>query len=356
MSSTTGIQNLLVNVFRPVYTYDPINPLFTPKLSISNIDAYSGNTISVFNAAVGDTAGNVYVGSNAGNSYTTIRSCSNNTTLGYGAGFAISNVSNSTYIGFNTGAATSNASNVIGIGTNTGGAGISNIFLGNGTSSIGSNNISIGHGIVGGTTSNVFLGNGTSATGSNNILIGHGISGGSSSSKFQVASTLYGNLLTNWIGIGTTTPYDPNDKLDVSGNMYLLGQIGVNITPGDRTLDVNGDFRAADASGNILDFNDGVTLSSGGLGSVQSNVSAAVGTTTIGQIKKGIIHVSAVDRASSANRAAYIYFAWTTSNVTSLASSSNGDTDITTSTTNIQISNATTTKTYDYSITYFPLP
>jgi hypothetical protein len=42
--------------------------------------------------------------------------------------------------------------------------------------------------------------------------------------------------------------------------------------------------------------------------------------------------------------------------VTSLASSSNGDTDITTSTTNIQISNVTTTKTYDYSITYFPLP
>jgi hypothetical protein len=328
MSSTTGFQNLLVNVFRPVYTYDPLNPLFTPKLSISNIDTYSGNTISVFNAAVGDSASNVYVGSNAGNPYTSLQSCSNNTTIGYGAGANISNVSNSTYLGFNTGAGASNASNVIAIGANAGGAGISNIFLGNGTSS----------------------------TGSNNILIGHGINVGSSNYRFRVGSSVYGDLSTNWIGIGTSTPYDTNDRLDVSGNMYLLGQIGVNITPGSRTLDVNGDFRAADASGNTLDFNDGVTLSSGGFGSIQSNVSAAVGTTTIGQIKKGIIHVSAVDRASSANRAAYIYFAWTTSNVTSLASSSNGDTDITTSTTNIQISNVTTTKTYDYSITYFPLP
>jgi hypothetical protein len=158
------------------------------------------------------------------------------------------------------------------------------------------------------------------------------------------------------VGIGgTLEPDDSLNKLDVSGNTYIYGNLGINTVPGFRTMDVNGNFRADDGIG-LLDFSNGVTASSNGYVSIQGNVSAGVGSTTIGSIRKGIIHVSTVDQASSANRAAYIYFAWTTSNVSALASSSNGNTDITTSSTNIQISNTTSTKTYDYSITYFPLP
>ena len=365
MSSTTGVQNFLVNVFRPVYTYDTTTTLFTPKLELSNIDTYSGNTVSVITAAVGDSVGNMYVGSNAGNSYATPRDCRQVTAVGQYAGNAISNVSNSTYLGYNAGAGAQGTLLVpvttnIGIGVNAGGAG----------------------------SSNIFLGNSTAATGTGNILIGHGIAGGASSNLLRIGSTIYGNLSTNWIGIGRATPYDTNDRLDVNGNTYIFGQLGINITPGTRTLDVNGQFRAQDAAGNKLDFTGGqvgvnrdpqrtldisgtlrvqsntVTLldvstsavtAPGGYTSVQGSISAGVGTTTIGTIKRGILQVAVVDQADIANQAAYVFFACTTSNVSTLSQSFNGDTDITTSGTNLQISNASTTKTYDYSITYFPL-
>lgn len=227
MSSTTGVQNLLVNVFRPVYSYDPIASVYTVKLEMSNIDTYSGNALTVFTAAVGDANSNVYVGSNAGNTYTNLRACSNVVALGYSAGSGISNVSNSTYIGNAAGLGGSTANAVIGIGTSAGGNG----------------------------TSNIFIGNATSATGNNNILIGHGIT--ATSNALRLGSTIYGNTSTNWIGIGTSSPYDVNDRLDVSGNTYIYGQVGVNITPGNRTLDVNGDFRASDTGGDSIDFHSG---------------------------------------------------------------------------------------------------
>jgi len=341
MSSTTNVQNFLVNVFRPVYTYDATTTLFTPKLEMSNIDTYSGNSISIFTAAIGDSNSNVYVGSNAGNPYTTTKLCRNVTAVGYGAGSNISNVSNATYVGYYAGAGALSASNTTAIGANANGNGISNVYVGNTTGGAGN--------------SNVFLGAGITGSGSNNILIGPGISNGSSNDIFRVGTGyLNGNMNTRWLGLGTTSPYDSNNKLDVSGNTYILGQLAINRVA-VRTLDVNGNLRASDSNG-TLDFNLGVTSSTGGFASVQSNISAGVGSTTIGTLKRGIVCVSAVDQGSSANRASYIYFAYTTSNVTSLASSVNGDTNITTSTSNIQISNATTTKTYDYSITYFPLP
>lgn len=365
MSSTTGVQNFLVNVFRPVYTYDPNTTLFTPKLELSNIDTYSGNTVSVITAAVGDSVGNMYVGLNAGNPFSTPKACVGVTALGVNAGGAISNVSNSTYVGYNAGAGAQGTLLVpvttnIGIGVSAGGAG----------------------------SSNIFLGNSTAATGTGNILIGHGIAGGASSNLLRIGSTIYGNLSTNWVGIGRATPYDTNDRLDVNGNTYIFGQLGVNITPGTRTLDVNGDFRAQDAAGNKVDFTGGqvgvnrdpqrtmdisgtfrvqsntVTLleastsavtAPGGYTSVRGSISAGVGATTIGTIQRGILQVAVVDQASIANQAAYVLFASTTSNVSTLSQSINGDTDITTSGSNLQISNASTTKTYDYSITYFPL-
>jgi hypothetical protein len=332
MSSTSNVQNLFVNVFRPVYTYDPTTLNFTPKIEVSNVDILSGNSVSVFTAAIGDSGSNMYVGSNAGNTYTAIRGCSNTVALGVGAGNLISNVSNSVFLGFNAGAGVISANNNIVIGANTNGNGSSNIVIGTSSGTVGSSNIFIGQAIAPGNVSN-------------QLRIG-----------VSNTMTLTGNLSNQWVGIGgTTAPVDSMDKLDVSGNTYIYGNLGINTVPGSRTLDVNGNFRADDTIG-TLDFSNGVTRATNGYVSIQSNVSAAVGSTTIGTIKKGIIHVSTVDQASSANRAAYIYFAWTTSNVTALASSSNGDTDIATSSTNIQISNASSTKTYDYSITYFPLP
>ena len=330
MSSTSGLQNLLINVFRPVYTYDPaaVNGIFVPKLEMSNIDTYSGNTISVFTAAVGDNASNVYVGSNAGNVYTNINASSNNTAIGYGAGNAISNVLNSTFLGFNAGAGSSNASTVIGIGANVGGAGISNIFIGNGTKS----------------------------TGNNNILVGHGIDIGADSNTLRLGSTVFGDLSTNWIGIGTNDHADVNTRLDISGNTYIKGQVGINIIPGGRTLDVNGDFRAQDASANVLDFTGGLTRSSGGYASIQGDISAGIGITPLGVLKKGIINVSAVDQADSGNSSAIILFATSLSNASSLGSVASGDASIFFTGSNIELTNTTSIKTYSYNITYFPLP
>ena len=334
MSSTAGIQNLLVNVFRPVYVYDSAatTTLFTPKLNVSNIENYSGNTISVFTAAVGDAASNVYVGSNAGNPYTLIKSCSNVTALGYGAGSNISNVSNSVYLGFYTGAGANSASNVIAIGSGANGNG----------------------------TSNIYIGNGTGSTGSSNILIGHGITPGNVSSTLQIGTTVYGDLSRNWIGINKASPGVITNRLDVSGDTQIMGQLGINDIPGERTLYVNGNFKAQDASANALDFNNGITTSTGGFVSASgSNVVGIGGLITVGTLKKGIINVATVDQASAANRSAYIVFAGDSTGATIpdiLNQTSNGDLDIVFSTSNIQISNVNTAKTIGWSITYFPVP
>jgi hypothetical protein len=349
MSSTTGIQNLLVNVFRPVYSYEiPVGgstQVFVPKLEMSNIDTYSGNTVSVFTAAIGDSNSNVYVGSNAGNPFTTTKLCRNVTAVGFSAGSNISNVSNSTYVGFNAGAGAVNASNVVAIGANAIGDGTFNVYIGTGTGSTGSSNIYIG-------TSNTGLGSG-------NILIGQNISNGSSNDTFRLGPNfLYGNLSTNWLGIGTPSPNDANNRVDVSGNLYVLGQVGVNRVP-VRTVDINGNFRASDASGTI-DFNQGDLQSTGGYYSTRGTTNIPSGTTTIGVLKKGIINLSCVDIASTANRSAYIVFASDETGVTIpdvLISNSAGDLDFAVSGPDIQISNAGLSPLdVAWSITYFPLP
>jgi hypothetical protein len=346
MSSTTNVQNFLVNVFRPVYTYDATATTFTPKLELSNIDNYSGNTISVFTAAIGDSGNNVYVGSNAGNPYTTIKSCSNVTAIGYGAGSNISNVSNATYLGFGAGATASNASNVVAIGAGTNGNGISNIYVGNGAGGNGN--------------SNIFLGAAISGSGSGSIVIGHGISNGASNSVFKVGQTyLTGNLTTKWLGIGTTSPYDANNKLDVSGNLYVLGQQGINMVP-VRTLDVNGNFRAEDAHG-TLDFSNGVTSSSGGLASKTGTFTgSAPGTSTLGTLKPGPILVSARDIDSIAHYASVMVFCRDptdgASNVNLSSNVQAGELSFGFTGSNIQLVNVTTTRNISWSITYFPLP
>ena len=391
MSSTTNVQNFLVNVFRPVYTYDSTTTLFTPKLELSNIDNYSGNTISVFTAAVGDSNSNVYVGSNAGNSYTLTKLCRNVTAVGYGAGSNISNVSNSTYLGFYAGAGAATASSVVAIGANangngtsniaigpnsggvgssnvfvgtsTGGSGSSNVFVGAGISGAASNSILIGSGVSGTATDSVLIGSGTTSAGSNSILIGNSITGGSTSNLFKIGpSYLTGNMSTKWLGIGTTTPYDVNNRLDVSGNLYVLGQQGINMVP-VRTLDVNGNFRASDANG-TLDFNLGVTSSSNGFASRTGTLSnAAIGsTTTIGPAKKGAILVSAQDTASTGHYASSMVYCMDPADASTAAALSSpvqtGDVYVVFQSggSNIQISNATSVRSISWTITYFPLP
>jgi hypothetical protein len=329
MSSTAGIQNLLVNVFRPVYRYDPASttPSFVPKLELSNIDNYSGNTVSVFTAAVGDSASNVYVGSNAGNLYTNIQACSNVTAIGYGAGSNISNVSNSTYLGLYAGAGAASANAVIGIGASTGGNG----------------------------TSNIFIGNGTSATGNSNILIGHGIT--ATSNTLRLGSTVYGNLSTKWVGIGTPTPYDANDKLDVSGNAYVLGQVGINITPGTRTLDVNGNFRASDSNG-TLDFSNGVTSSTNGFASVRGSTFVADGdNVSIATLKIGLVVIAVASGNVNFDGRTSFVLDIDGPIVSTISSSNSANTFVNFSSNSINIANTTGFDlTYSWSVTYFPLP
>jgi len=371
MSSTTGLQNLLVNVFRPVYTYavptGGTTAVFTPKLEISNVDTMSANSITVFTAAVGDSNSNVYVGSNAGNSFDLTKLCRNVTAVGFGAGNNISNVSNSVYLGFNAGTGATSASSVIAIGANATGNGTSNIYIGTGTGAVGSNNIFIGHG--------------TAATGSNNVLIGNGIAAGSNNNLFRISSLLYGDISNGTLGIGITPSYNLDVSgsgrirtrlgigmnpvtspiahgLDVSGYTYVLGGLGINADPADYTLNLNGNFFASEG-GDTFSFSsnaDGVVRASAGYVSSNGTITVSGGASTIGTLRRGIVMVSAVDSANSANRGARFMFAHTTSNVTNLGNDiSAGNTTITLSTSNIRITDATNA-TYNYSITYFPMP
>lgn len=332
MSRTTGIQNYLSNVFRPIYRYDTTANVFVPSLEVTNVDTYSGNSVSVFTAAVGDANNNVYVGSNAGNAYNFLKNVYKVTALGYGAASNISNDCNSVYIGWFAGKDAVNGRDVISIGMNSaGGLGTSNIFIGTDTGTVGNSNILVGHYIRPGNISNQFrLG---------------------LSNKFPIAA----DLSLNWVGLGGILNPTEKASIDVSGSTRIQGNLSVNIQPGERTFDLNGNFRARDSSLNTLDFSNGFLTSSGGFQSIQGSVSVAAGTTTIGTLKRGIVQVSTVDNASDANRAAYFYFAYTPSNASTLASSIAGTTDLTLSTSNIQISNTGTTKTYKYSITYFPM-
>ena len=221
--------------------------------------------------------------------------------------------------------------------------------------------IGICSGAGGNGSNNIFLGTNTKSTGSSNILIGHGINLGSQSNRLQVGSLVYGSFASNWVGINTPSPINNfSNVFDVSGNAHIYGNLGINTDPGDRTLDLNGNFRASDAYG-TMDFSNGVTSSSGGFASVQGTLSMVGGgdDQPIGTIKKGIILVSALDSASSANRASAVFFAYGTSSATvaTLAASSNGYLSATTSNVYLKVDSTNpSSATVTYSVTYLPLP
>lgn len=312
--NTTGIQNYLSNVFRPIVEYNTTSSNFIPKLELSNIDTYSGNTVSVFRADVGDSNFNVYVGKESGNSLVDIRSCSNVSAFGYGAGSLISNDQNSVYVGYQAGAGNIATRSIIGIGSGAGGGGIglSNIFIGTNTKS---------------------------TTGSRNILIGHDLSTNLSDQirvGYRNRIPIAADMSQNWVGIGgVLSPTSASKSLDVSGNTYIRGDL--------------------DVSGTTLI--QGVTSSTEGYFSIRGVVDVPpVINAVIGQLKKGIIHVSAVNQSIAGEYAAYTYLANTTSTAQTMSSISNGSTNILISSSDIIITNGGSTAFYSYSITYFPLP
>lgn len=319
MSSITNAQNLITNVFRPVYIYDGTLQTFMPKMELSNVDTYIGNEVRVFRDQVGDQSNNVYVGSNAGNSYLNINSNSQVTAVGANAGATISNVSNSVYLGYSAGYAAQDANTVIAIGANAFGGGTSNILIGNGIS--GSN---------------------TNIT-SNNILIGHGIAAFTTptSNKLQIGNLIYGNFSNKWVGIGTSNQSINYVQLDVSGGAYIHGKMGIQMTPSN-SLNVNGE-----------------TQSTGGFFSLAGTSLIADGASElVGTLDYGTIMYSAHDTASISNyytRMAFVIDPAGGSTAT-LSSSSNGYITMSNSGSNLYVNNTDTSPhTVAWSITLFPL-
>lgn len=345
MSSTSNVQNLLTNVFRPTFVFD--NGVYQTKLELTNVDSVSANTVYGFTAAFGDASGNVYVGIGSGNPYSTLAASSNssNTFVGMNAGASTSNVKNGVFLGYRAGFGTSNSSNSISIGANTINGGNSNIYIGCATGiASGSNNIFLGPGISNG---------GTSV--SNRLMIGSGSN-----------TAIVGDLSSNRIGINlsnlpTTTP---NLTLDVNGFTRIgtnaNGGLGINMLPGNFALDVTGAQRIQDGVG-TLTFSNGIQTSTGGFNSVTGISAALLYTepTNIGVWKKGLVMISAQDTSNSTNftsQLAMVCLTGTTYTVTAM-SSVNSNATITASTSNIVLTNnVNDTRRYNYSITYFPTP
>ena len=239
MSSTTNVQNLLTNVFRPTFVF--ANGVYQTKLELTNIDSVSANTVYGFNGSFGDASGNVYIGVEAGNPYTLLATSanSNNTFVGKQAGQSTTGLVNSVLIGYRAGAtSTTTSSNSVSIGATSKSAGNSNVFIGYAAgTSTGSNNIFIGPGVT----------NGGSAA-SNKLLIGSGAS----------AALIVGDLTNNRLGINlsslsTTTP---SLALDVNGYTRIgtnaNGGLGINMVPGSYALDVTGAQRIQDGVGTMI--------------------------------------------------------------------------------------------------------
>lgn len=336
MSSTSNVQNLLTNVFRPVFVYDTTNNVYQSKLELTNVDAVSANIVYTFAAAVGDSMGNVYVGINSGNpnSLLAIKDNSNSTFVGKESGSGSTSNTESVFIGYRAGTSAVSSSYSISIGANAKSGGISNVFIGNGAGiTSGSNNIFIGPGVTnGGTAVN------------NKLLIGSG-----STTTFMV-----GDLSGNRIGVNLSslTPYTADTRLVVNGFTRIggttnNGKLAINTTPETFDLDVNGTQRIQDGVG-TLTFSNGIQSSSGGYNS--SNGTTGVSTTTTVPFKKGMFMLSAT---SNTSRHGYIGVASSTSAYTLVSSNSTDSGSLITANGSTLV---VASGTVGWNITYFPTP
>jgi hypothetical protein len=331
-------------------------------LELSNIDNYSGNTLTVFTASVADANSNVYVGKEAGNAYnvTAIKNCSNVTALGYGAASNISNDCNSVYIGRFAGRSGVGCKDTISIGANSGGNGPSNIFVGTST--------------------------GTTGAGTSNVLIGNYIAPGSVSYQIKIGSgtriPIAADLCKNWVGLGGfANPVHPYDGLDVSGSTYILGNVGINTEPGvDGTLDINGTLNVDDGYGYTryrtygttsiltlsnytggraeLDIFGAAQITQGIWSSRGSNlVVSNTSNVQIGTLKKGLVMISVASGTIQFDGRTSFVLDTAAGTVSNVASNKSTNTTVNFTANSINISNTSGgALTYSWSITYFPLP
>jgi hypothetical protein len=252
MSSTTGVQSLLTNVFRPVYTYSGTG--FSTSVELSNVDTVSASNAILYRADIGDSKSNVYVGLNSGNAWSTVRGCSNAIGLGYGAAANISSVSNSVYIGTLAGANSSSNSNTIAIGYNAGqsSTGSSNIFLGTSTGcQVGNNNVYIGNQLT--ATSTPYTSNQFLVGTSNTVALAADLSAGCVS---------IGKSDTGMKYLTSPSTRFPSLNLDVAGYARIQTGLSIGRDPGNAVLDVNGDFRTDDGYGSLRFTHDQSTSNS----------------------------------------------------------------------------------------------
>ena len=369
MSSTSNVQNLLTNVFRPTFVFDTTNGVYQTKLELTNIDSVSANIVYGFTASFGDANGNLYVGIGAGNAYSILAASSNtcNTFIGIGAGGSTSNIKNGVFLGYRSGFGSVLSSNSISIGANTVNGGNSNIYIGAGTGiASGSNNIFLGSG----------MSNGGTAV-SNQLMIGSGSS-----------TVIVGDLSSNRVGINLSAlpATTPDLKLDVNGFTRIgtnaNGGLGINTLPGYYALDVNGGFRVSDGYGVLTFTNSGSnTVTSISNTASYSNSTATLQVTGGFFSKTGTVTVSPSTSSVIGKFKLGIQLIYAISSSTIYASrmvlcASLGDSEtiptlitmnISSSAENISIgsgvvneiaivNNSASSATFNYSITYFPLP
>ena len=211
MSSTSNVQNVLANVVRPVYTYDPATSNYVAKVIISNVDTFSVRTIEVENLEFGDANRNLYLGVDAGS---TNSNSASNVAIGFGAAENNINTRNSVFVGYTAGGADiTDASASVVLGANTRSGGSSNVYVGYGTgldSNTASGNVFVGPAIVPATSV------------SNEVRIGKG-----------GTIPFYANMNNGYTGINTIAP---NYELDVSasttnlrGTLRVVGHAGATL-------------------------------------------------------------------------------------------------------------------------------
>ena len=359
MSSTSNVQNLLTNVFRPSYQYDTVNQLYSTKLEMANIDTITANSVSVFTAAVGDSNSNVYVGVGAGNSFSnaTSKVTSNNVAIGSLAGTTINHASNSVFLGYNAGANAVTSVSTVSIGAASKGDGSSNVYIGAGAGPL-------------------------TGVGSNNIFIGAGVTTATApTSNLKIGSAIVADMTNKYFGIWNATP---THALDVNGDVVIStpafgGHLGINTDPGSYNFKVIGNFYASDGNGALELINPGSSNSvlsftnvmaggqasvrgSGGFFSVQGTTAsiATNGTAIIGTWQKGGVDVYIKDVAGINNYLAQRFFCLNATDGQAVYRSTDNTTYnvsiVTSGSSNITITNsASSNVTYTYTIIYFPV-